>query len=83
MGRQPQTLSTCGLTQRGYPNLGHRRLMNYYFWKVVLVDRTAESIEKALDRTPRLLLRVQYKTHFDCAHNVDTLLRMANSGTLL
>jgi hypothetical protein len=84
---QPQTLRKLahvyGLTERCYPGLSHKRLMDYCFWKVALVYRAAESIEKALDRTPRIPLRVQYKTHFDCARNVDTLLRMANSATLL
>ena len=86
-GHQPQTLRKLahvyGLTERGYPSLGHKRLMDYFFRKVAPIHRAAESIEKALDRTPRIPLRVQYKTHFDCARNVDTLLRMVDSATLL
>jgi hypothetical protein len=76
-GHQRQTLRKLahvyGLTERGYPSLGHKRLVDYSFWKVAPIYRAAASIKKALDRAPRTALRVQYKTHFDCARNVDTL----------
>lgn len=48
-GHQPQTLRKLahvyGLTERGYPSLGHKRLMDYFFRKVAPIHRAAEHRE--------------------------------------